>query len=68
MSGNKYSVGDVVTLNSGGPDMSVLEVYAPDQYTESKHYQYRCQWFAGKKLENGLFSERSLLKVDSNDS
>lgn len=68
---NKYVVGDVVTLNAGGPDMSVLQVNKPDQYTTNKHYQYRCQWFAGKKLEAGVFSEQSLVKVipkvDSNE-
>lgn len=63
--GNKYAVGDIVKLNAGGPDMSVLEVHAPSQYTENKHYQYRCQWFAGKKLERGFFSEQGLLKVTS---
>ena len=51
---NKFQVGDVVKLNAGGPDMSV---YAePQQQNE----WYRCQWFAGKKLENGSFKEAEL--------
>lgn len=30
--------------------------------------KYRCQWFAGKKLENGVFPEQSLeLVKDENE-
>lgn len=63
---NKYAVGDIVKLNAGGPDMSVLDVEKkyPDYKFEGK---YRCQWFAGKKLESGVFEEASLLKVDSDE-
>lgn len=63
---NKYAVGDVVKLNAGGPDMSVLEVKTDYQSKEFEG-QYKCQWFAGKKLESGVFEEASLLKVDSDE-
>lgn len=62
MSENKYVVGDVVKLNAGGPDMSVLEVIVG--YSNKKFLgHYQCQWFAGKKLESGQFAEKSLIKV-----
>jgi uncharacterized protein YodC (DUF2158 family) len=50
----KYSVGDIVTLKSGGPEMTVNSI--PGGYSKS----YICQWFAGKKLEQGGFPENSL--------
>lgn len=51
----KYNLGDIVKLNAGGPEMSVKE--------QLKNSLYRCQWFAGKKLDWGDFSEQSLILV-----
>jgi uncharacterized protein YodC (DUF2158 family) len=51
---NKFNVGDIVKIKSGGPDMTVQTI--PTERTSN----YRCQWFAGKKLEFGLFPEGSL--------
>lgn len=51
---NKFKIGDVVKLKSGGPDMTVRS--APDNPGQV----YQCQWFAGKKLEQGAFREESL--------
>ena len=58
-----YGVGDIVKLKSGGPDMTIKELLTnlSDQPTGS----YRCQWFAGKKLDNGVFPHESLVKVES---
>jgi uncharacterized protein YodC (DUF2158 family) len=53
----KFNVGDTVKLKSGGPDMSVKSI--PD----APHTTYVCQWFAGKKLEQGAFPADSLEKV-----
>jgi uncharacterized protein YodC (DUF2158 family) len=50
----KFNVGNIVQLKSDGPDMTVEHV--PDRATAS----YRCHWFAGKKLESGLFHEDTL--------
>lgn len=50
----KFSVGDIVKLKSGGPDMTVQTT------PNTNNPNYRCQWFAGKKLEAGLFPEDSL--------
>lgn len=38
-----FSVGDVVQLNSGGPEMSIY-------YISDNRRDISCQWFAGKKL------------------
>jgi uncharacterized protein YodC (DUF2158 family) len=56
-SGNKFAVGDIVKLKSGGPDMTVRIV--PDATGKT----YTCQWFAGKKLEQGSFPGDSLEPV-----
>lgn len=53
----EFNVGDIVELKSGGPRMTVksLPTEAGSQYT--------CQWFAGKKLEQGHFPEDSIQAV-----
>lgn len=55
MATKKFGVGEIVKLRSGGPNMSVKSVYGE---------QYTCQWFAGKKLEQGVFPPESLIPVD----
>lgn len=52
----KFEIGDVVKLNAGGPEMSVYEVL-------TGYDEYKCQWFAGKKLEEGFFEGRTLILV-----
>jgi uncharacterized protein YodC (DUF2158 family) len=54
---HKFQTGDIVQLKSGGPEMTVQSV--PSRTSSS----YRCQWFAGKKLESGPFPEESLKPV-----
>lgn len=53
-----FAVGDIVKLKSGGPEMTVRMV--PTDISRS----YTCQWFAGKKLEQGNFPGDSLESVD----
>ena len=57
----KFNVGDIVYLVTGGPAMSV---YEQETDFDSGRYpfngKYRCQWFAGKKLDSGVFPEESL--------
>ncbi|RBM83907.1 YodC family protein [Vibrio paracholerae] len=55
--GSLHKIGEIVKLKSGGPDMTIKQVYTSDQ-------EYRCQWFAGKKLDNGIFPHDSLIKVE----
>ena len=58
---NTYNIGDIVKLKSGGPEMTVRKVNADigGQFTGS----YQCQWFAGKKLDSGVFPQESLVAV-----
>ena len=49
-----YKIGDKVRLNVGGPDMAVKTI--DTDHRENFKGEYRCQWFAGKKLDWGRFS------------
>jgi uncharacterized protein YodC (DUF2158 family) len=57
----KFKVGDIVKLKSGGPEMTVEKPFTHDGIA------YRCQWFAGKKMESGIFPEDSLEIVEQKD-
>lgn len=60
-----YNKGEIVYLVTGGPSMSISEVQRSFSTDEFKG-TYRCQWFAGKKLEHGDFPEESLTKTNPN--
>jgi uncharacterized protein YodC (DUF2158 family) len=49
----KWNKGDLVQLKSSGPVMTVQDELSTGD-------DYRCQWFAGKKLESGVFPTESL--------
>lgn len=51
-----FEIGQIVQLKSGGPEMTVKRVPGTGSV-------YTCQWFAGKKLEEGVFPPDSLLLV-----
>ncbi len=54
----KFKVGDVVILKSGGPKMTVEDVEGRDTIV--------CQWFGdSKKLEYGSFPADSLERAES---
>lgn len=55
----KFKVGDLVVLKSGGPSMTVQDAIRTLREKEFTGL-YSCQWFAGKKLDNGKFPEDSL--------
>lgn len=57
----EYTVGNVVKSVAGGPDMSVNKLME----SGINRGQYRCQWFAGKKLESGFFYESELVLVNN---
>ncbi|EOR06000.1 YodC family protein [Acinetobacter tandoii] len=63
----KFQVGDIVKLNAGGPDMAIKQLYAGNVPTSFKG-QYRCQWFAGKKLDFGDFPEESLIPASKQEA
>ncbi|MES2362734.1 MAG: DUF2158 domain-containing protein [Pseudomonadota bacterium] len=52
-----FKAGQVVKLVAGGPDMAVKS------QGSTPTSSYTCQWFAGKKLEQGLFVPESLVLV-----
>jgi uncharacterized protein YodC (DUF2158 family) len=63
MTDKHFATGEIVKLRSGGPRMTVKEVFAPDVddiLRRKGSYEYRCQWFAGSKLQDGIFIEEGL--------
>jgi uncharacterized protein YodC (DUF2158 family) len=50
----QFEIGTIVKLKSGGPDMAIKG----SGNTSGTHVI--CQWFAGKKLEQGSFPLESL--------
>lgn len=59
----KFKIGDKVKLNVGGPDMAVESIVEERIGNRGFTGNYRCQWFAGKKLDKGTFPEESLIEV-----
>lgn len=57
-----YVVGDIVKLKSGGPNMTIKDIVTGITYEPDN--SYNCQWFAGKKLDRGVFPHDSLIKVE----
>lgn len=53
-------VGDVVSLKSGGPDMTVDNV---GQWPDSKERQAVCAWFNGGMPVKEKFALTSLMKI-----
>lgn len=51
---DEFKTGDIVKLKSGGPDMTIRA------FLKSQGDSFLCQWFAGKKLEQGYFKPDSL--------
>ena len=57
----KFKIGDIVYLVTGSPSMSVSEpLIEYKSGSDEFRGNYKCQWFAGKKLEHGNFPEESL--------
>jgi len=56
---SELTVGDTVSLKSGGPLMTIDDIGAYNGVQKAK-----CQWFEKQKLETGLFPLTSLNKDD----
>lgn len=56
----EINVGDVVRLKSGGPKMTVAKIGV----YHGGVAQATCHWFAGDKVETGLFPLAALEKVE----
>ncbi|OAJ34906.1 YodC family protein [Piscirickettsia salmonis] len=67
---HELDVGDVVTLKSGGPPMTV-RVCSQSSYTDD--IEYSCYWFnqvdgnGNFSLQQGIFSGLTLKKLDQDD-
>jgi uncharacterized protein YodC (DUF2158 family) len=59
----EFKVGEVVTLKSGGPEMTVSDT----RRLSPKDVMVTCQWFGGRKLERGTFPEASLIYGEQDD-
>jgi len=59
---HSFKEGDVVHLKSGGPEMTIksLGVFSGKEGAV-------CVWFAGTKLEKGVFSEPELELIKSGE-
>lgn len=55
--GTRVRVGDIVRLRSGGPDMTVDALRAPDLV--------ECVWFDGGQRQTALFHAQTLIAVSS---
>lgn len=56
--GTQFKKGDLVRLKSGGPDMTIDELYPPRIGNDASA---RCVWFAGKKHEFARFDLATLV-------
>jgi uncharacterized protein YodC (DUF2158 family) len=52
----KFKVGATVTLNTGGGPVMSVKIVPSEQGRN-----YSCQWFAGRKLDQGEFKEEQLI-------
>lgn len=73
----KFTIGQVVQLNSGGPEMTISNVIDSDNPGQWKLYVlrwkaenpyakvwYQTQWFEGKELKKEIFIEEVLYAVE----
>jgi len=58
----EFKVGDVVTLKSGGPKMTILQI---QEFNIGK--MAICQWFNGNDLEAKMFNTETLIKENNLD-
>lgn len=49
--------GDVVTLKSGGPKMTI-------SFKDESVRRCLCQWFEGKAIQESFFDKSALVKVE----
>ncbi|CAJ0892967.1 hypothetical protein AMST5_04264 [freshwater sediment metagenome] len=62
-----FKVGQVVQLKSGGPDMTVSEINEKSILDTDDRMRIWCQWFGGRKLEQGLFDVDALVLSSSEE-
>ena len=61
----QFEMGDLVCIKSGGPTMTIAEVKHPTPTLDDDGAQrYRCEWFAGAKIQAAIFDEEVLEPAD----
>ena len=58
-----FKKGDIVCLNSGGPDMTILGDYViHDNYRSDGIFRgiFKCSWFANNVIGNADFHQESI--------
>lgn len=60
-----FKIGDLVTLKSGGPTMTVCS--PPAEYGYASHQSVEAQWFDGSKVMDKVFPVEALKKVDDHN-
>ena len=57
---NGLTLGSIVSLNSGGPRMTVSYIMAPNESEFSTGWTVGCKWFLDKKLKEADFKPHDL--------
>ncbi len=71
MAQSNFKVGDVVTLKSGGPDMTISQIITQTggvlgiPVNELEINEIKVTWFNNGKLEQAKFTEPQLEKVEN---
>jgi len=63
----RFNVGDVVLLNSGGPDMTVSYNGPVVFPSGTRDDLVTCKWFVGKELKSETFDEKLLKPAKAKD-
>lgn len=72
MAQSNFIVGDVVTLKSGGPNMTINTIisrtvsFMGENTSELEVNEIKVQWFQDNALKKGTFTEPQLKKVEEN--
>lgn len=64
----KFKPGDVVSLKSGGPSMSLMRYYnrVVNLSGEEKPASWKCGWFTEDKFHMAEISEDALVRIHEN--
>lgn len=72
MAQSNFNVGDIVTLKSGGPNMSINKIvsrtvsFMAEATSELEVNEIKVQWFQDNTVKEGTFTEPQLKKVEEN--
>lgn len=61
---SQFEPGDLVQLKSGGPVMTVEEIYTSGTWGTTDSPVYRCTWFRGATRNSDRFEEVALIEAD----